>query len=501
MSVILIVDFGSQVMQLIARRVREANVHSVVISPSDIMMKIKKLNPCGIIFSGGPDSVYTENSRTISKEVFSAGIPILGICYGQQIICSLLEGEVQSTNKREFGRAEIKIVKTNKLIDENGIVWMSHGDVITKIPKDFEVICTTENAPFAGIKHKEREIYGVQFHPEITHSLIGEEVLENFLFKICEAEQTWTMRNYRDEGLAKIKSEVGESKAICALSGGVDSAVAGKLVEMAISSNLTCIFVDTGFLRKYEAEEIKKAFPHVVIVNASKRFYDELEGISDPETKRKIIGRLFIMIFEEEAKKIQDVKFLVQGTIYPDVIESALVGNAKTIKSHHNVGGLPKHMNLKLLEPLRDLFKDEVRKLGLELGISNEKVMRHPFPGPGLAIRILGEISPKKVKILQEADAIFIEELRKNNLYDKIWQAFCVLLPTKTVGVMGDERTYEHVLAIRSVTSIDGMSADFYPFDMKFLALVSNRITNEVRGINRVVYDITSKPPATIEWE
>jgi GMP synthase (glutamine-hydrolysing) len=501
MSVILIIDFGSQVMQLIARRVRELSVKSIIVSPSKALQMAKNLKPCGIIFSGSPDSVYSQNARTITKEIFNLNIPILGICYGQQIMCSMFGGEVKSAEKREFGKADLKITQPNLLIQEEGIVWMSHGDSITHISQDFEIIANTENAPFAAIKHKTQEFYGVQFHPEVTHSEIGTKIIQNFVFNVCKAQKTWTMQNYRDEMLTEIKQKVGKNKVICALSGGVDSAVAGKLVEMAISSNLTCIFVDTGFLRKGEKEEITLAFPDVVVVDAKQKFYSKLNGVSDPETKRKIIGKTFIEIFEEEAKKIKDVKFLVQGTIYPDVIESSTEGNAKTIKSHHNVGGLPEHMNLELLEPLRNLFKDEVRKLGLELNLSKERVMRHPFPGPGLAIRILGEFSEEKVQILQKADAIFIQELKSHNLYDEIWQAFCVLLPIKTVGVMGDERTYEYVLAIRSVNSIDGMSANFYHFDMSFLSYVSNKITNEVRGISRVVYDITSKPPATIEWE
>ena len=501
MSVVLIIDFGSQVMQLIARRVREMGVHSIVISPAEVLNKISEFKPCGLIFSGGPDSVYAENSRTINPAVFEAGIPILGICYGQQITCSLLGGKVESASKREFGKAKLEAVKQNALFSESGVVWMSHGDYVSKIPSDFEIIGITENAPFAAIKHKEKEIYGVQFHPEVTHSEIGVEILQNFVLKVCKATQNWTMKNYKEEMVLKIRETAGNSKVICALSGGVDSSVAAKLVEDAIGENLTCIFVDTGFLRKNEGEEVRKAFKNLIYVDAKERFYEAVEKSSDPETKRKAIGRLFIEIFDEEAKKIQNVKFLVQGTIYPDVIESATSTNAKTIKSHHNVGGLPAEMNLKLIEPLRDLFKDEVRKLGLELGLEKERVMRHPFPGPGLAIRILGEFTREKVRILQEADAIFIEELRKNNLYNEIWQAFCVLLPVKTVGVMGDERTYEHVLAIRAVTSIDGMSADFYPFDMKFLGNVSSRIINETKGINRVTYDVTSKPPATIEWE
>lgn len=502
MSIILIVDFGSQAVQLIARRIREAGVHFVVIFPQNIMEMVARLQPLGIILSGGPDSVYEENARTIDAGIFEMGIPILGICYGEQLMCQLLGGKVEKALKREYGEAELKVRQENILIKTDGVVWMSHGDVITELPQNFEVIATSEHAPYAAIKHTVKQMYGVQFHPELTHSIMGKEIIENFIIKVCGCAADWNMKNYKDEQVKNISALVGEKKAICALSGGVDSMVAAKLVEEVLKEKLTCVFVDTGFLRKDEAEVVKKAFPNLIIVDAKQRFYTSLQGVQDPEEKRKIIGRLFIEVFEEEAKKIKEVEFLVQGTIYSDVIESAHEGGAHKIKSHHNVGGLPENMNLNLIEPLRELFKDEVRKLAIEeLGLPAERINRHPFPGPGLAIRILGEFTEEKIKILQDADAVFIEELKNSNLYNDIWQAFCVLLPVKTVGVMGDGRTYEYVLVLRAVTSLDGMSADFFPFDMKFLASVSRRIINEVKGINRVVYDITSKPPATIEWE
>ncbi len=512
---ILIIDFGSQVTQLIARRIRELNVYSEIKNPNISFDEIKKINPKAIILSGGPESVYKNNSPTIDKKVFDMGVPILGICYGQQLICHLLGGKVESSTERGFGKSMLKITDDSDLFHNLNVidssasqVWMSHGDHISKIPNGFDVIATAQSAPSAAIADKSRKIYGVQFHPEVEHSLDGRKILENFVINIAGCKRDWTMGNFMEEQIAEIKAKVGDKKVICGLSGGVDSSVVAALIHKAIGKQLTCIFVDHGLLRKDEGKQVKVVFEdhfgvNLVYIDAAKLFLGNLKGVSDPEQKRKIIGKTFIDIFDEEAAKIKDAEFLAQGTLYPDVIESAHPNSGKshTIKSHHNVGGLPEDMKLKLLEPVRTLFKDEVRKLGTELGLTYKMISRHPFPGPGLAIRIPGEVTEEKIKILQEADAIYLDEIRKFNLYDEIWQAFCVLLPVKTVGVMGDGRTYEYVLAMRAVNSTDGMTADIYPFSYEFLTSATNRIIGEVRGINRVVYDVTSKPPGTIEWE
>jgi GMP synthase (glutamine-hydrolysing) len=511
MNSVLIIDFGSQVTELIARRVRELSVFSIVKNCDITLEDIKKISPKAIIFSGGPNSVNENFSPEIDKKIFDLNIPILGICYGQQLIAKLLGGKVEPADDREFGKAMINIKSNSDLFanfsSKENQVWMSHGDVMTKIPDNFEIIATTNNAPFAAIKCNKRKIYGVQFHPEVSHSLGGQKLISNFILNIAGCKQDWNMGNFMNEQIAKIKEEVCNEKVICGLSGGVDSSVVAALIHKAVGNNLVCIFVDHGLLRKDEGKEVKAVFEdhfkiNLVYVDAKDVFLKNLEGISDPEKKRKIIGKTFIDIFDEESIKI-NAKFLAQGTLYPDIIESSHPnsGNSKTIKSHHNVGGLPEDMKLKLIEPVKTLFKDEVRKLGKELGLPDKIIKRHPFPGPGLAIRILGEISEEKINILQKADAIYITELKNNNLYDEIWQAFCVLLPVRTVGVMGDERTYEYVLSIRAVTSVDGMTADIYHFDTKFLADLSGKIISQVRGVNRVTYDITSKPPGTIEWE
>lgn len=509
-NTVLIIDFGSQVTQLIARRIREFGIYSEVKNPDIKISEIQKINPKAIIFSGGPSSVYEKGAPTIDKKIFDLGLPIMGICYGEQLICHLLGGKVGKSFEREFGKAEIKTVSKSKFFEgvKKKQVWMSHGDHISKIPAGFKVIANTPKAPYAAIANEKAKIYGVQFHPEVEHSLDGRQILKNFVTKIAGCKPDWSMKNFKKDEIAEVKKIVGKKRVICGLSGGVDSSVVAALINEAIGKQLTCIFVDHGLLRKDEGKQVKEIFAkkfktNLVYVDASKLFLSKLAGVSDPEKKRKIIGATFIEVFDKEAAKIKDADFLAQGTLYPDVIESSHPnkGASHTIKSHHNVGGLPENMKLKLLEPVRMLFKDEVRALGRELGLPEHVVGRHPFPGPGLAIRIIGEVTPEKIKILQEADAIYIEEIRKAGLYDKIWQAFSVLTPIKTVGVMGDARTYENVLALRAVTSIDGMTADVYRYDPDFLCNVASRIINEVRGINRVVYDFTSKPPGTIEWE
>lgn len=509
-NTVLIIDFGSQVTQLIARRIRELGVYCEVKNPDIKLDVIKEMAPQAIIFSGGPSSVYEKDAPTIDKKIFDFGIPILGICYGEQLICHLLGGKVGKSFEREFGKAAIEVVSNSKLFKsvKNKQVWMSHGDHISKIPADFAVIAKTPKAPFAAIANEKRKIYGVQFHPEVVHSIEGKKIIENFVMNIAGCKADWTMKNFKKEQIAEIKKVVGKKKVVCGLSGGVDSSVVAALINEAIGKQLTCIFVDHGLLRKNEGKQVKETFAknfkiNLIYVDASELFLSKLKGVTDPEKKRKIIGKTFIEVFDKEAAKIEGADFLAQGTLYPDVIESSHPnkGASQTIKSHHNVGGLPKKMKLKLLEPVRMLFKDEVRLLGKELGLPDAVVGRHPFPGPGLAIRIISDITPEKIKVLQEADAIYIEEIKKAGLYNEIWQAFSVLLPIKTVGVMGDARTYENVLALRAVTSIDGMTADVYNFQSEFLCNVTNRIINEVRGINRVVYDFTSKPPGTIEWE
>ena len=511
MEKVLILDFGSQYTQLIARRIRELNVFSEIQPFNYPLEKITSdKNIKAIILSGGPQSVYADNAPRTDFELFNLNLPILGICYGLQLIAYAMNGKVDPASRREYGRADL-IVDNNKnlffSIDSPSVVWMSHGDHLKELPQNFETIGHTENSPMAAIRHKQKHIYGIQFHPEVHHTVIGKQLLENFLFTICGFKGDWTPQSFIEATTSSIRKKVGNDKVLCALSGGVDSSVTAALLHRIIGDQLICIFVDTGLLRDSEATEVASVFREhfqmkLICVTSASEFASKLAAVTDPEEKRKIIGNTFIEIFETEAKKLGDFRFLAQGTLYPDVIESiSFKGPSATIKSHHNVGGLPEKMNMELIEPLRELFKDEVRQVGKELGLPEKIIGRHPFPGPGLAIRIIGEVTPERLKVIREADKIFIEELKREDLYLKIWQAFCVLLPVQTVGVMGDERTYENVLALRAVTSTDGMTANWYPLPYDFITKVSNRIINEVKGINRVVYDVSSKPPATIEWE
>ena len=507
---ILILDFGSQYTQLIARRIRELNVYSEIQPYNYSLNIIKDRNIKGIILSGGPSSVYEKNAPHIEKEILNIGLPILGICYGLQLLSYLSGGEIVPAEHKEYGLANLKIINDSTLfknISATTNVWMSHGDKVIKLPIGFKTIAETINSPYAAIVHENLDLYGIQFHPEVVHTVEGKNILSNFVFEICKCTGDWSPKSFIEENIKSIRQKVSNRKVLCAMSGGVDSSVLAVLLSRAIGKQLHCIFIDTGLLRLHEAEDVEKIFRKnfsidLTCIKSSNLFFSKLTGIQDPEEKRKIIGNEFIRIFEIEARKIGNFDFLAQGTLYPDVIESvSYKGPSATIKSHHNVGGLPEHFNFELIEPLRELFKDEVRNVGRELGIPDKVIDRHPFPGPGLAVRILGSVTKERVDILQKADAIYIEELHNNNIYNEIWQAFAVLLPVQTVGVMGDQRTYENVIALRAVTSTDGMTADWYKMSYDILGKISNRIINEVNGVNRVVYDISSKPPATIEWE
>ncbi|MBI2430004.1 MAG: glutamine-hydrolyzing GMP synthase [Ignavibacteriales bacterium] len=507
---VLILDFGSQYTQLIARRVRELNVYCEIHPFNISIEKIMSFSPKGIILSGGPSSVYASDAPIPDKRIYDLGIPILGICYGLQLIAYQNGGAVNKAARREFGRAQLLIDNHDDIfkgLSSSTEVWMSHGDEATALPNGFEKIAHSDNAAICGVRNPSKKQYGIQFHPEVVHTKEGKKVLSNFLFTICGCKADWNAESFIESSIAEIRKKVGDKKVLCALSGGVDSSVAAVLLHKAIGDQLFCIHIDNGVMRRGESAQVVKTFRdeyHIALdfVDGTEIFIDRLKGVSDPEQKRKIIGKAFIDIFEEEAKKVSGAEFLAQGTLYPDVIESvSFKGPSQTIKTHHNVGGLPEKMNLKLIEPFRELFKDEVRAVGRKLGLSDTLIDRHPFPGPGLAIRVLGDVTQERLEVLRSADDIFISELRSQNLYTTTWQAFAVLLPVQSVGVMGDERTYENTIALRSVTSVDGMTADWTHLPYEFLAHVSSRISNEVRGVNRVVYDISSKPPATIEWE
>ena len=508
---ILIIDFGSQFNQLIARRVRECRVYCQIEAPDITAERIKALNPDGIILSGGPSSIYEKNSPRLDHGVFDLGIPVLGICYGMQFMVDALGGKVSKARKREYGFAELKVSRQSAIlasIPKRTQVWMSHGDSIAELPEGFTAGAVTDNTPVAAAEDPARRFYGLQFHPEVEHTPKGKQILKNFLFDVCRCKRSWTMKSFARDAIEEVRRSVDEKRVILGLSGGVDSSVTALLIHKAIGKNLTCIFVDNGLLRKNEARKLKQTFKqhlkiNIRFVNAGKQFLDGLRDVTDPEKKRKIIGKIFMDVFESEARKIKNAEFLAQGTLYPDIIESrsAFGGPTSVIKSHHNVGGLPKRMKLKLVEPLKYLFKDEVRKLGTRLGLEDALVWRQPFPGPGLAIRVIGAVTAKRLDILREVDAVLLEEIRAAGYYKKLWQSFAVLLPIKSVGIMGDGRTYENIVAIRAVTSRDAMTADWARLPHRLLGKISNRIINEVRGVNRVVYDISSKPPSTIEWE